>query len=149
VQRQDRKRKGKEAKNGKEHRKNKDYEAELCPRWNCAKLFGCPGVQSAGSLDIHFTVGISCKRAAPLAERNAAARHPVLRCLIKLHSEHPIASTQLPPPPSATVLISTDPWRNSRQRVPQFSKGLSFLLDTLRQSLAERCNKTAAMKRFA
>jgi hypothetical protein len=49
-----------------------------------------PGVQSAGCLDIHFTVGISCKRAAPLAKKNAAARHHLLRSLISLHNEHPI-----------------------------------------------------------
>jgi hypothetical protein len=46
------------------------------------------GVQSAGWLDIHFTVGTSCERAAPLAEKNAAARHHVLRSLISLHNEH-------------------------------------------------------------
>jgi hypothetical protein len=47
-----------------------------------------PGVQSAGWLDIHFTVGTCCERAAPLAEKNDAARHQVLRSLIRLHSEH-------------------------------------------------------------
>jgi hypothetical protein len=31
-----------------------------------------PGVQSAGWLDIHFTVGTSCERAAPLAEVRSA-----------------------------------------------------------------------------
>jgi hypothetical protein len=36
-------------------------------------------------LDIHFTVGTSSERAAPLAEQNAAARHHVLR---SLHEEH-------------------------------------------------------------
>jgi hypothetical protein len=36
-------------------------------------------------LDIHFTVGTSCERAASLAEKNAAARHYVLR---SLHNEH-------------------------------------------------------------
>jgi hypothetical protein len=41
-------------------------------------------------LDIHFTVGISCERAAPLAEKNAAALHHVLGSLISLHNEHPI-----------------------------------------------------------
>jgi hypothetical protein len=41
-------------------------------------------------LDIHFTVGTSCERAAPLAEKNAAARHHVLRSLISLHNEHRI-----------------------------------------------------------
>jgi hypothetical protein len=46
------------------------------------------GVQSAGWLDIHFTAGASCERAAPLAEKNVAARHHVLRSLISLHSEH-------------------------------------------------------------
>jgi hypothetical protein len=30
------------------------------------------------------------KRAAPLAEKNAVARHHVLRSLISLHNEHPI-----------------------------------------------------------
>jgi hypothetical protein len=30
----------------------------------------------------------SCERAAPLAEKNAAARHRVLRSLISLHNEH-------------------------------------------------------------
>jgi hypothetical protein len=49
-----------------------------------------PGVQSAGWLDIHFTVVISCERAASLAEKNSAARHHVLRRLINLHNEHPI-----------------------------------------------------------
>jgi hypothetical protein len=39
-----------------------------------------------------FTVGISCERSAPLAEKNAAARHHVLRSLINLHNEHPIYS---------------------------------------------------------
>jgi hypothetical protein len=29
-------------------------------------------------LDINFTVGTSCERAAPLAEKNAAARHQVM-----------------------------------------------------------------------
>jgi hypothetical protein len=47
-------------------------------------------VQNAGWLDIHFTVGISCERAAPLAEQNAAARYHVLRSLISLHNEHAI-----------------------------------------------------------
>jgi hypothetical protein len=41
-------------------------------------------------MDIHFTVGISCERAAPLAEKNADAWYHVLRSLISLHSEHPI-----------------------------------------------------------
>jgi hypothetical protein len=41
-------------------------------------------------VDIHFTVGTSCERAAPFAEKNAAARHHVLRSLISLHNEHPI-----------------------------------------------------------
>jgi hypothetical protein len=45
------------------------------------------GAQSAGILDIHFTVGSSCKRAASLAEKNAAQHH-VLRSLISLHNEH-------------------------------------------------------------
>jgi hypothetical protein len=31
---------------------------------------------------------ISCERAAPLAEKNAALRHHVLRSLISLHIEH-------------------------------------------------------------
>jgi hypothetical protein len=39
-------------------------------------------------LDIEFTPGTSCERAAPLAEKNAAARHHVLRSLISLHNEH-------------------------------------------------------------
>jgi hypothetical protein len=39
-------------------------------------------------LDIQFAVGTSCERAAPLAEKNAAARHHVLRTLISLHNEH-------------------------------------------------------------
>jgi hypothetical protein len=46
-------------------------------------------------LDIHFTVRTSCESAAPLAEKNAAARHHVLRRLISLCSfslrcEHPV-----------------------------------------------------------
>jgi hypothetical protein len=41
------------------------------------------GVQSAG-----FSVGTSCERVTPLAEKNAAARHRVLRSLISLHNEH-------------------------------------------------------------
>jgi hypothetical protein len=45
-------------------------------------------VQSAGWLDIYFTVGTSCESAAPLAEKNAAARHHVLRSLISLNNEH-------------------------------------------------------------
>jgi hypothetical protein len=36
----------------------------------------------------HFTVGTSSEIAAPLAEKNAAARHHVLRSLISLHNEH-------------------------------------------------------------
>jgi hypothetical protein len=43
-------------------------------------------------LDIHFTVGISCERAALLTEKNAAAWHHVLRSPISLHSERPISS---------------------------------------------------------
>jgi hypothetical protein len=39
-------------------------------------------------LDIHFIVGTSRERAAPLAEKIAAARHHVLRSLISLHNEH-------------------------------------------------------------
>jgi hypothetical protein len=46
------------------------------------------GVQSAGWLDIHFTVATSCERAAPLAEKNSTARHHVLRSLIRLYNEH-------------------------------------------------------------
>jgi hypothetical protein len=41
-------------------------------------------------MNIHFTVGISCERAALLAEKNAAARHHVLRSLISLNNEHPL-----------------------------------------------------------
>jgi hypothetical protein len=51
----------------------------------------CPiisGVESAGSLGIHFTIGTSCERAAPLAQKNAAARHRALKNLINLHNEH-------------------------------------------------------------
>jgi hypothetical protein len=40
-------------------------------------------------MDIHFTVVISCERAAPLAEKNAAALYHLLS-LITLHNEHPI-----------------------------------------------------------
>jgi hypothetical protein len=47
-------------------------------------------VQSSGWWNIHFTVGISCERAAPLAEKNAAARHQLLRSLISLRNEHSI-----------------------------------------------------------
>jgi hypothetical protein len=43
-------------------------------------------------LDIHFTVGTSCERAASLAEKNAAARHHVLRSLISLYYEHRVYS---------------------------------------------------------
>jgi hypothetical protein len=50
------------------------------------------GVQSAGWSGIHFSVGTSCERAAPLAEKNAAARHHVLRSLISLHNEHRVLS---------------------------------------------------------
>jgi hypothetical protein len=39
-------------------------------------------------LDIPFNVGTSCERAAPLAEKNAAARHHVLRSMISLHNEY-------------------------------------------------------------
>jgi hypothetical protein len=58
-----------------------------------------PVVQSAGWWDIHFTVGTSYERAAPLAEKNAALglsdfsvsgdarRHP-----ISLRSEHSVYS---------------------------------------------------------
>jgi hypothetical protein len=35
-------------------------------------------------LDIHFTIGTSCERAAPLAEKNTAPRHHALRSLISL-----------------------------------------------------------------
>jgi hypothetical protein len=45
---------------------------------------------TVGWFDIHFTVLISCERAAPPAEKNAAARHHVLRSLISLHNEHPV-----------------------------------------------------------
>jgi hypothetical protein len=45
-------------------------------------------------LDINFTVGISCERAAPLAEKNAAARHHVLRSLISMHNEHRVYWTR-------------------------------------------------------
>jgi hypothetical protein len=41
-----------------------------------------PGVHRAGWFDIHFTVGTSSERAAPLAEKNGAARLHVLRSLI-------------------------------------------------------------------
>jgi hypothetical protein len=44
-------------------------------------------------LDIHFTVGTSCERAAPLAEKNAAARQHILRCLISLRNEHRVAQS--------------------------------------------------------
>jgi hypothetical protein len=44
-------------------------------------------------LGIHFTVGTSCERAAPLAEKNAAARHRILRSLINLHNEHRVAES--------------------------------------------------------
>jgi hypothetical protein len=39
-------------------------------------------------LDIHFIAETSCERAAPLAEKNAAARHHALRNLISLHNKH-------------------------------------------------------------
>jgi hypothetical protein len=45
-------------------------------------------------LDIHFSVGISCERAEPLAEKYAAARLYVLS-LISLHNEHPIYTDTL------------------------------------------------------
>jgi hypothetical protein len=48
------------------------------------------GVHNAELLDIHFTFGTSCERAAPLAEKNAAARHHVLGSLISLHTDHMI-----------------------------------------------------------
>jgi hypothetical protein len=57
-------------------------------------IFNISGVQSAGWLDIHFTVGTSCERAAPLAEKNASARHHVLRSLISLHNEHRVVSVE-------------------------------------------------------
>jgi hypothetical protein len=41
-------------------------------------------------LGIHFTVRISCERAAPFAEENAAVRHHVLRSLISLYNEHSV-----------------------------------------------------------
>jgi hypothetical protein len=37
-----------------------------------------------------FTVGTSCERATPLAEKNAAAPHHVLRSLVSLHNEHSV-----------------------------------------------------------
>jgi hypothetical protein len=40
----------------------------------------------------NFTVGTLCERAASLAEKNAAARHHVLRSLISLHNEHRVYS---------------------------------------------------------
>jgi hypothetical protein len=48
------------------------------------------GVQSAGWLDIHFTVGISCVRAAPLAGKHGDWRHHLLTYLISLHNEHSV-----------------------------------------------------------
>jgi hypothetical protein len=54
----------------------------------CFPFVHISGVQSAGWLDIHFTVGTSCERAAPLAEENVGARHHVLRSLISLHNEY-------------------------------------------------------------
>jgi hypothetical protein len=36
---------------------------------------------------VHFTFGTSCERAGPLAEKNAAARHHVLRRLISMLNE--------------------------------------------------------------
>jgi hypothetical protein len=41
-------------------------------------------------LDVSFIVGTSYERAAPLAEKNVAVRHHVLRSLISLHNEDPI-----------------------------------------------------------
>jgi hypothetical protein len=38
-------------------------------------------------LDIHFTVRSSGERAAPLAEKNAAERHHILRSLISLNTK--------------------------------------------------------------
>jgi hypothetical protein len=51
-----------------------------------------PGVQSAGVVDIHFTVGVSCERAASL----------VLRSLISLHNEHHVYWTRKMPPRGRT-----------------------------------------------
>jgi hypothetical protein len=63
------------------------------------------GVQSAGWVDIRFTIGTSCERAAALAEKNAAARHHVLRSLIRLHNEHHVVSRQ--------------PWLKRHKRSPK------------------------------
>jgi hypothetical protein len=38
-----------------------------------------------------LTIRVSCERATPLAEKNFAARHHVLRSLISLHNEHSIS----------------------------------------------------------
>jgi hypothetical protein len=74
---------------GEEH--NKEFRAELKISLSGAQISSraeLSGVQSLGSLDINFTVGTFCKRAAPLAEKNAATRHHVLRSLMSLHIEH-------------------------------------------------------------
>jgi hypothetical protein len=64
-----------------------DFTQKDINKWGvCISLY-LSGVQSAGWLDIHFTVGTSCERAAPLAEKNAVWHH-VLRSLISLHNEH-------------------------------------------------------------
>jgi hypothetical protein len=60
-------------------------------------------------LHIHFTVEISSERAAPLAEKNAAARHHLLRSLISLHNEHP-----MPPPPE----MSSGPDKSAYYHIP-------------------------------
>jgi hypothetical protein len=53
--------------------------------WTVVQLL-ISGVQSAGWLGINFTVGTSYERAAPLAEKNAAARYHLLRSQISLHN---------------------------------------------------------------
>jgi hypothetical protein len=68
-------------------------------------------------LDIHFTFGTSCERAAPLAEKNAAARHHVLRSLISLRSEHRVLVSYTSPN-IKTILGDELIWRNVEQKRP-------------------------------
>jgi hypothetical protein len=75
------------------------------------------GVLSAGWLDIHFTVGISCESASPLAEENAAAHHHVPRTLKSLQDERQVLQW-------ATSSCITEP--GNFIRIPQYQISFNY-----------------------